>query len=100
RSSVRVTIRGGGPTSVLSMHGPPSASDLPARYELRVGAALDPRWSAWFDDMEIAPESDEVTIIAGDVMDQAALHGLLAKVRDLGLRLLDVRRVDKPAREL
>lgn len=63
------------------------------RYEIRVAVGLDQSWSAWFDGMEIITEPGGVTVIAGDVADQAALHGLLARVRDLALPLLSVRRL-------
>jgi hypothetical protein len=60
------------------------------RYEIRVRGALDRGWSAWFDGLRLSSEPGGVTVIAGEVADQAALHGLLAKVRDLGLPLLSV----------
>jgi hypothetical protein len=63
-------------------------------YEIRVKGVLDSRWSAWFDDLQISSDGHDVTTIAGEVTDQAALHGLLAKVRDLGLELLAVHRTD------
>ena len=64
------------------------------RYEIRVRGVLDDRWSAWFDGLQVSGDPDRgTTIIAGPVVDQAALHGLLAKVRDLGLPLLEVRRI-------
>jgi hypothetical protein len=66
----------------------------PARYELRVQGVLDPGWSAWFDGLQVTSDQAGQTTIAGSVADQAALHGLLAKVRDLGLPLLSVRRID------
>ena len=65
----------------------------PARYELRVQGVLDTRWSAWFEGMRVTSD-DRETIIAGPVSDQAALHGLLAKIRDVGLPLLSVHRLD------
>jgi hypothetical protein len=55
---------------------------------------LDPRWSAWFEGLRITSEQAGQTILAGPVADQAALHGLLGKIRDLGLPLLEVRRID------
>ena len=55
---------------------------------------LDPRWSAWFQDMRVTSDQSGQTTIAGPVTDQAALHGLLAKIRDLGLPLISVRRLD------
>ncbi|MGD9029847.1 MAG: hypothetical protein PVG25_08535 [Anaerolineae bacterium] len=66
-------------------------------YEIVVEAQLDgSRWSGWFEGMDIAPIADGNTAIAGSVSDQAALHGLLAKVRDLGLVLVSVQRTDPP----
>ena len=61
-------------------------------YEIRVKGVLDSRWSAWFDGLQVSSDDGDVTTIAGKVRDQAALHGLLAKVRDLGLELLAVDR--------
>ena len=63
-------------------------------YEIRVNGVLDRRWSAWFDVLDITGNDRGQTTIAGPVVDQAALHSLLAKVRDLGLELLEVRRTD------
>ena len=63
-------------------------------YEIRVQGVLDQRWSAWFGGLRLTSEPGGVTVIAGPVADQAALHGLLAKVRDLALPLLSVRRID------
>jgi hypothetical protein len=64
------------------------------RYEIRVKGVLDRGWSAWFDGLEITSDDRGQTTLAGPVADQAALHGLLAKIRDLGLELLEVRRSD------
>jgi hypothetical protein len=66
---------------------------LNSRYEIRVKGTLDGRWTAWFEDLHVASDGDE-TVISGPVADQAALHGLLTKVRDLGLFLISVRRLD------
>jgi hypothetical protein len=73
----------------------PYMSDRPdARiYEIRVHGELTPRWSCWFAGLAIAADGGD-TVIVGPVDDQAALHGLLAKIRDLGLPLLGVRVVD------
>jgi hypothetical protein len=65
----------------------------PARYEIRVADVLDSRWAAWFDGLQISGQGEE-TVICGLLADQPALHGLLAKVRDLGLCLISVRRLD------
>ena len=70
-----------------------SASGWPAQYEIRVAGVLDDRWAAWFDGLQISGHGEE-TVICGLVADQPALHGLLTKVRDLGLCLISVRRLD------
>jgi hypothetical protein len=62
-------------------------------YDIQVRGVLDSHWSAWFDGLQVTSDGHE-TSIAGPVTDQAALHGLLAKVRDLGLPLLAVRRIE------
>ena len=62
-------------------------------YEITVGATLDQDWSAWFDDFDLHSEGP-VTVLRGPVVDQSALHGLLAQLRDLGLPLLDVHRIE------
>ena len=64
-------------------------------YQIRVEGRLDRRWSDWFDGFTITYPSDNETLLQGRVIDQATLHGLLVKIRDLGLSLLSVRRVDK-----
>jgi hypothetical protein len=69
------------------------------RYEIRVQGVLDPHWSAWFEGLELRSEPGGVTVLAGPVADQAALHGLLARVRDLGLPLLSVHRIDPEPRQ-
>ena len=62
-----------------------------AVYEIRVKGHLDGRWSEWFDGLTIANVEDGDAILSGEIVDQAALHGLLNKVRDLGLPLVAVR---------
>jgi hypothetical protein len=70
-------------------------TELPMHYEILVEGVLDAGWSAWFDGLQISGDANVgTTTIAGPVTDQAALHGLLAKIRDLGLPLLEVRRLD------
>jgi hypothetical protein len=64
-----------------------------AHYEIRVDGALDSRWAAWFEGLEVKTDDSE-TVISGLLADQAALHGVLTKVRDLGLCLISVRRLD------
>ena len=67
---------------------------LPVRYEIRVKGHLDGRWAAWFDGLALSHRSDGTTVLRGPVADQAALHGLLSRVRDLGLPLIAVTQVD------
>jgi hypothetical protein len=63
-------------------------------YEIRLKGHLEARWAAWFGGLSLTQESDGTTVIRGAVIDQAALHGLLSKVRDLGLPLIGVTQVD------
>ena len=64
------------------------------RYEIRIKALLDARWAAWFGGMSLTTERNGTTVLSGPVVDQAELHGLLQKVRDLGLPLLSVTCLD------
>ena len=66
----------------------------PERYEIRLRGHLDSRWAAWFDGLNLSNESDGTTVIGGPVADQAALHGLLQRIRDTGLPLVSVTRVE------
>ncbi len=70
------------------------AADTPGWYEIRLKGSLDARWAAWFDGMTLIREGDGTTRLHGAVVDQAALHGLLQKVRDLGLPLIAVTQID------
>jgi hypothetical protein len=63
------------------------------QYEIRVQGHLGPRWAAWFDGLSLTTEDDGSTVIRGRVVDQAALHGLLQKLRDLGVPLLSLAQV-------
>lgn len=65
----------------------------PPVYIVRIEGYLDPRWSDWFDGMRIE-HGDTETLLSGPLADQAALHGLLGKLRDLGLVLLSVQRAE------
>jgi hypothetical protein len=67
----------------------------PGRYEIRVRGHLESRWAAWFDGMSLTHESDGTTSIHGPVVDQAALYGLLQKLRDVGLPLVSVAQLDR-----
>ena len=64
-----------------------------AIYEIRVKGRLDQRWSSWFDGLTLSYDGDDITVLRGTLVDEAALHGVLIKVRDLALPLLAVSRV-------
>ena len=66
-------------------------------YEIRLQGHLDARWSSRLDGMNLTHHSDGTTVARGPVVDQAALHGLLTRIRDLGLPLLSVNRVETDA---
>ena len=74
------------------MTTPPA--DAPASYELRIRGHLDERWSSWFDGFTFIHEDDGSTTLRGVVRDQSELHGLLARVRDLGTALISVTPTD------
>ena len=65
-----------------------------SRYEIRLGGHLESRWAAWFDGMTLTHADAGTTVLTGPVVDQAALHGLLRKVRDLGLPLFSVTQIE------
>ena len=71
-------------------------ADRAGRYEIRLQGHLTSRWESWFDGLAVTNDRDGITVISGDVADQSALHGLLQKVRDVGLPLLSVTRTDEP----
>ncbi len=73
--------------------------DQPGWYEIRIKGRLNQRLSNLFDGMTLVAGPDGVTVIQGEVVDQAALHGHLTRLRDLGLPLLAVRRAATPADE-
>ena len=68
--------------------------DKPEVYQIRVKGILDEKWSDWFDGLTITPQANSETLMTGPVVDQAALHGLLNKIRDIGLPLLSLNRVE------
>jgi len=63
-------------------------------YEIKIKEPLDPSWSEWFNDFTIYKSEDRETVIVGRVKDQTALHGLLAKIRNMNLTLIAVRKVN------
>ena len=69
-------------------------------YEIRLKGHLQARWAKWFDGLTIRLEDNGDTLLTGPLVDQAALHGLLKKVRDLGLPLLSVNSVEPDTDEV
>ena len=76
------------------MSGTSSTGEGP-RYEIRLRGHLDIRWATWFDGLTLTSCADGTTTIRGPVADQSALHGLLQKVRDMGLPLISVARTEQ-----
>jgi hypothetical protein len=93
-------VRSYGPL-VNTDHRPPTPVDDPAaghqdlvpEYEIRVAGRLPQRWSAWFDDLTVATEADGTSVLRGAVVDQAALHGLIQKLRDAGIPLISLAQI-------
>lgn len=78
----------------MSEHPSPTAGPADRVHRIRLHGHLPQRWASWFDGLELTLEDDGTTLLEGAVADQAALHGLLAKVRDTGLALISVEVVD------
>jgi hypothetical protein len=76
------------------MNRPTNDHDDTTGYEIRIKGHLDPRWMARFDGLSMRMEADGTTVISGPVADQAALHGVLQRVRDMGLPLVSVVRIE------
>jgi hypothetical protein len=72
----------------------PDSFEAPGQYEIRIKGHLDERWAAWFGGLTVTQDDTGETRLTGLVVDQSALHGLLRRVRDLGLPLLSVSRVE------
>ena len=72
----------------------PDPRDGSGRYEIRVKGHLDSRWAGWFDGFSLTRAGDGTTVLAGFVVDQAALHGVLRKLGDLGLPIVSVTPAD------
>ena len=77
------------PTTEPSSAGSTEPTCIP-RYEIRLGGHLGSRWAAWFDGLDLVTDDDGTTVLCGPVVDQAALHGLLLKLRDIGLPLVSL----------
>ncbi len=75
------------------MHTRKPEHDEGGQYEIRIHGHLDDRWTDWFEGMTLTLEPNGDTLISGQVIDQAALFGLLRKVRDLGILLVSVNRI-------
>src|SRR4029453_18264000 len=75
---------------------PASPPRPPPRYEIRLKGHLDSRWAAWFDGLSLTTEDDGTTAIRGPVVDQAALHGLLQRLRAAGLPLISATKLTHP----
>jgi hypothetical protein len=73
--------------------------DVPHTYKICVKGRIDPQWSDWFDAFTITPVDDD-SLLVGRVADQAALHGLLSKIRDLGLPLICVKQMGTTERSI
>lgn len=78
------------------MNDMPGVHPEPGRYELRIVGHLDDCWAGRFEGLSLNHESDGTTTFSGPLIDQAALHGLLAALRDLGVTLISVRAVPDP----
>ena len=72
---------------------PQTDPDQPVVYQIRIKGHLGPQWTEWFEGMAVTREENGDTLLTGPVVDQAALHGLLKKVRDLGTPLISVIRI-------
>jgi len=80
-------------SALSNERNPRTSSGEPVIYQIRIKGHLDRRWADWFEGMTITPEEGGETLLTGSVVDQAALHGLLRKVRDLGIPLISVTSV-------
>ncbi len=78
---------------MATIHNQPTEPDRPVNYQIRLQGHLHGEWTEWFAGMSVTVEANGDTLLTGPVADQAALHGLLRRVRDLGMPLLAVRRM-------
>lgn len=75
-------------------HNPPPETSHTAAYQIRIEGYLGQHWAEWFEGMSITLDDSGDTLLTGPLPDQAALHGLLKKVRNLGMTLVSVNRID------
>ena len=68
---------------------------MPCIYHISIKGQLDEQWAAWFDGLQLLSSEDGVTSLVGPVADQAALHGLLARIRDLGLPIISITSLER-----
>jgi len=83
-----------GGSNVNDVQRAPDEGQTPEQYEIRIKGHLDPRRADWFEGLQLVAASDGTTVIQGPIPDQAALHGLLRKIRDLGLPLISVTQIE------
>ena len=79
---------------MLDILNPQTDPGEPTVYQIRLKGHLGRQWTDWFGGLTVTPEDNGETLLTGPVIDQAALHGLLKKVRDLGMPLISVNRAD------
>ena len=77
-------------------HDPTRPHEDRERYEIRVEGRLDDRWAEWVDGLTFTYEADRTTRLTGPLADQSALHGVLNRMRDLGVPIISVRRLNSP----
>lgn len=78
---------------MTNSHPPDTQPAQPSVYQIRIQGHLGCQWTDWFEHMTVSQDANGETTVTGSVVDQAALHGLLRKVRDLGLPLLSITRI-------
>ena len=79
---------------------PARDADRPMVYQIRIRGQLSPRWTGWFEGLTVTLEEDGTTALTGSVIDQAALHGILKKIRDLGVPLLSVNSIGAGSKDM
>jgi hypothetical protein len=82
-----------GTNAMANQPHPEHNRSQPTIYQVRIAGHLDNSWADWFDGLAVSPQADGTTILTATIVDQAALYGLLRKVRDLGMPLLTVQRM-------